>query len=186
MPDNNPPSEPPVPPPIDLEQLNKKLDRLLELLNRLRPPFRKIAGEDADGAIHLLHPDELAYIITKREDDARRGISPPSTPPASTPTDSDRVGGGGSLPMAGDDSLVIYALSGKTYRSFATISQLKTKLEDVPGMVVTHRSYLVNLNQVLQVKVTASGRDLTFPGVDLPAAVSKDNVSMVEDYLGIG
>jgi len=184
MPDSNPPSEPPASPPIDFVQLNEKLDRLLELLNRLRPPFRKISGEDADGAIRLLHPDELAYIITKREDDARRGIAPPP-PPTPPPTDPDPAAGG-TTPKPGDDSLVIYALSGKTYRSFATISQLRAKLEGIPGMVVTHRSYLVNLNQVLQVKVTPSGRDLIFPGVDLPAAVSKDNVSMVEDYLGIG
>ena len=161
----------------DLPNVLKKLDQLLDLLARLRPPFRKISGEEADGSIRLIHPDELAYVITRREDDARRSASS-APPPAEEGTD------GPSRPKS-DDSLVVYTRAGKAYRSYATITQLRAKLEGFPGCLVTHRSYLVNLDQVLRIKITESGRELYFEGLDLPAVVSKDNVSRVEQYLGL-
>src|ERR1051325_2447173 len=129
---------------VDLSAVLKKLDALLELLTRLRPPFRKISGEEADGSIRLIHPDELAYVVTRREDDARRSSGSPPAP--GTAEDSPDT----PAHPKSDDSLVIYMRSGKTYRSYATITQLRAKLDAVPGCLVTHRSYLVNLNQVLR------------------------------------
>lgn len=152
------------------DPIEEKLDQILEMLAHLRPAYRKLSFGGPAGSIQLILPDELAYIITRSEDERRRRPSG-SAPPA---TESD----------AGD-SLVVYTITGKTYESNLTISQILSRLQGLPGFQIIHRSYLANLNRIARVKKTDNGREITYEAVDLPAQVSKDHVKAFDAYLGL-
>lgn len=176
-PSRKPPAPKPDPAPIStsqLEEIQAKLDQILDILAHLKLRKIKLAFEDPqDHSIRLLDPDEVVYILTSREDQGRRG----NASSTETPDSGSSAGG--------DDSLTVYTTTGQTYRSYATLGDFRAKLQAYPGFVTTHRSYLVNLDHAVRVEITPSGRKVYFAGVDLPAEVSRDNVREVDQYLGL-
>lgn len=167
------------PPDFPLQEVQAKLDHILDLLARLKLRRIKLPFEDPqDHSIRLLDPDEVAYILTSREDMNRRGS-------ASATARSETVEAAGTTRLTGDDSLTVYTVTGQTYRSYATLGDLRARLQGFSAFVPTHRSYLVNLDHAVRVEITPSGRKVYFAGVDLPAEVSRDNVREVDQYLGL-
>lgn len=154
------------------DDIEKKLDQILTTLNRIDPPVLRLGVEDADGAIRLLAPREIAYIISKNEDDSRRQPGQPTPPPA-------------ELTAVGDDSQVVYAIDGKTYRTFASLTDLQQKFAEVPGFLRSHRAYLISMDRITKVKTTDEGRIVFFDGVELYALVSGKNLKEFQAYLQI-
>lgn len=154
------------------DDIEKKLDQILITLNRIEPPVMRLGVEDADTAIRLLAPSEIAYIISKNEDDRRRQTGEPTPPPV-------------ELAAAGDDSQVVYTIDGKTYRTFASLTDLTAKFADVPGFLRSHRAYLISMDRITKVKTGDEGRIVFFGEVELYALVSGKNLKEFQAYLQI-
>ena len=71
--------------------------------------------------------------------------------------------------------LDIYTVKGEKYINFSSISETDQEFKDDPRLMKTHKSYIVNLNQVDTV-IVQSGRTLTFRGLspDLTARVTHE------------
>lgn len=156
------------------DPIEDKLDQILATLNRIDPPVLRLGAEEQDGSIRLLAPSDIAYIISKSEDDRRRQSGDPA-PPEPTITLDDK----------GDDSQVVYAVDGKTYRTFATLADLQEKFAEAPSFLRSHRAYLISMDRVSKVKTIPGGRQIFFDGVELYALVSDKNVKDFESYLRI-
>lgn len=81
--------------------------------------------------------------------------------------------------------LDIYTTDGKKHINFSSISQTDEEFKDEPCLMKTHKSFIVNLNQIDTVKVE-SGRELTFKGLppDLTAKVTQDYLEEFENRFG--
>ncbi len=82
--------------------------------------------------------------------------------------------------------LNIYTATGEKYINFDSIGNTANDLKDNPMMMKTHKSFIVNLNQIDTVKVIPGGRDLTFKNLspDIIAKVSSDYLKKFEQRLG--
>ncbi|WP_158856182.1 LytR/AlgR family response regulator transcription factor [Lunatibacter salilacus] len=61
-----------------------------------------------------------------------------------------------------------------------TLKDLENQLEHLPNFCKTHRSYLVNLGVVEQVKGNAQGLQLVIPGLDFTVPVSRTMIPLFE------
>lgn len=77
--------------------------------------------------------------------------------------------------------LDIYTIDGQKHINFSSISETDEVFKDDPRMMKTHKSFIVNLNQIDTVKVE-SGRELTFKGhpAELTAKVTQDYLEEFE------
>ncbi len=155
------------------DEIEKKLDEILLTLHRIRPVITRFAVEEDESRMRLLRVDELAFVVSRRED---QGMAETAAAPE-TALDAPEPKG------AADDSLVVYSTDGKKFRSFTSLTALKNKYADVPGILETHRSYLVNLNAVTGIQTVPGGRLLSFANLTRKAKVVDDNVPIVEKYL---
>lgn len=155
------------------DPIETKLDEILSTLHRLQPLVPRLSVEENESRMRLLRAAEIAFVVTQREDQG--GTEAPGSP-ASASAAPDPKG----LP---DDSLVVYSTDGKKYRSFASLTALKTKYAAVPWILMTHRSYLVNLEAVSGIQTVPGGRLLSFSALERKAKVTDDMVEPVENYL---
>jgi hypothetical protein len=155
------------------DNIETKLDEILSTLNRLQPLVPRLSVEEDESRMRLLRVAEIAFVVTQREDQGvtEASESPPSASPAPDPKG------------ATDDSLVIYSTDGKKYRSFASLSSVKTRYAEVPWILMTHRSYVVNLEAVTGIQTVPGGRLLSFSSLERKAKVTDDMVEPVENYL---
>lgn len=81
--------------------------------------------------------------------------------------------------------LDIYTTDGLKHINFSSISETDEEFKDDPRLMKTHKSFIVNLNQIDTVKVE-SGRELTFKGLppDLTAKVTQDYLEEFEKRFG--
>ena len=81
--------------------------------------------------------------------------------------------------------LDIYTIDGMKHINFSSISDTDEELKDDPRMMKTHKSFIINLENIETVKVD-SGRELTFKGLpsDLTAKVTQDYLEEFEKRFG--
>ena len=82
--------------------------------------------------------------------------------------------------------LSIHATDGQIYVNFKSITEVDKLFAGDQRIMKTHKSYLVNLNQVESLKPTSGGRDLAFYGwpSDVTAKVAYTYVDELERRLG--
>jgi DNA-binding LytR/AlgR family response regulator len=81
--------------------------------------------------------------------------------------------------------LDIYSTDGNKHINFSSITETDEELKDDPRFMKTHKSFIVNLNQIDTVKVE-SGRELTFKGhpAELTAKVTQDYLEEFDKRFG--
>nr|MBI1228655.1 LytTR family transcriptional regulator [Cytophagales bacterium] len=86
------------------------------------------------------------------------------------------------LAKAEGNYLEIYIAGPKTEKHIKrmTLKDLETQLQHLPNFCKTHRSYLVNLAVVEQVKGNAQGLQLVIPGLDFTVPVSRTMIQTFE------
>lgn len=84
--------------------------------------------------------------------------------------------------------LDVYTVAGEKFINFDAISNMEAAFAVDPRMMRTHKSYLVNLNQIDTVEISSSGRVLTFKGLppELTAKVTYEYLAEFEKRLGKG
>jgi DNA-binding LytR/AlgR family response regulator len=82
--------------------------------------------------------------------------------------------------------LDIYTTDGNKYINFDSISQMSEDFKDDLRLMKTHKSFIVNLNQIDSVKVISGGRELTFKGLnpDITAKVTGDVLEEFQKRFG--
>jgi len=82
--------------------------------------------------------------------------------------------------------LDIYTTTGEKYINFDSIGETAKELKDDPLMMKTHKSFIINLNQIDTVNVIPGGRELTFKNLSpqITVKVSSDYVEEFEKRLG--
>ncbi len=82
--------------------------------------------------------------------------------------------------------LDIYTATGEKYINFDSIGETAKELKDDSLMMKTHKSFIVNLNQIDTVNVIPGGRELTFKNLSpqITVKVSSDYVEEFEKRLG--
>jgi len=82
--------------------------------------------------------------------------------------------------------LDIYTTDGKKYVNFASISEISEEFKDDSRLMKTHKSFIVNFNEIETVKVVPGGRELTFKNLspDLTAKVTSDALQEFESRFG--
>ena len=81
--------------------------------------------------------------------------------------------------------LDIYTTDGQKHINFSSITETDSELKDDSRFMKTHKSFIVNLNQIDTVKVD-SVRELTFKGhpPELTAKVTQDYLEEFENRFG--
>ncbi len=90
-------------------------------------------------------------------------------------------------PDPASDALVVHAASGQAFVSFDSLSALARRFAGDLRLMLTHKSFLVNLNQVRDMSNDAGGRIVRFHGWgdEAFAKVSPDNRDAFERRLGL-
>lgn len=85
------------------------------------------------------------------------------------------------------DNLVVRASDGQGYVNFESLDLVGQRFQADPRLMRTHKSFLVNLNQIRTVDNASGGRILAFKGLpdDVTAKVSEDNRGDFLRRLGI-
>jgi DNA-binding LytR/AlgR family response regulator len=136
--------------------LDTKVDELLKMAKALDPPVRRIGVVD---------PNDADAIYLLPTDDICF---------VTTMKDTKKSG------------IEFYATEGKKYAGYGSLSDLVKKLADDPKFMQVHKSFVVNLKQVVTVKTAPGGRDLKCR--DWPGEVvscSQDHVKALEAYFKI-
>lgn len=82
--------------------------------------------------------------------------------------------------------LDIYTTDSEKHINFDSISEIEDQFIDDLRLMKTHKSFIVNLNQIDTVKVVTGGRELTFKGlpVELTAKVTSDVLDQFQKRFG--
>jgi len=82
--------------------------------------------------------------------------------------------------------LDIYTLDNKKHINFSSISETIEEFKDDPRLMKTHKSFIVNLDNISSVKVIAGGREVTFIGLpeDITAKITGDVLEEFEKRFG--
>ena len=82
--------------------------------------------------------------------------------------------------------LDIYTTDGNKYINFDSISQVAEDFKDDLRLMKTHKSFIVNLNEIDSVKVISGGRELTFKGLnpDITAKITSDALEEFQKRFG--
>lgn len=82
--------------------------------------------------------------------------------------------------------LDIYTTDGNKYINFDSISQMIENFKDDQRLMKTHKSFIVNLNEIDTIKVISGGRELTFKGLnpDITAKMTSDALDEFQKRFG--
>lgn len=82
--------------------------------------------------------------------------------------------------------LDIYTTDGNKYINFDSISQVAEDFKDDLRIMKTHKSFIVNLNEIDSIKVISGGRELTFKGLnpDITAKITSDALEEFQKRFG--
>lgn len=82
--------------------------------------------------------------------------------------------------------LDIYTTDGNKYINFDSISQVAEDFKDDLRLMKTHKSFIVNLNEIDSIKVISGGRELTFKGLnpDITAKITSDALEEFQKRFG--
>ena len=82
--------------------------------------------------------------------------------------------------------LDIYTTDGNKYINFDSISQMIENFKDDQRLMKTHKSFIVNLNEIDTIKVISGGRELTFKGLnpDITAKMTSDALNEFQKRFG--
>jgi len=82
--------------------------------------------------------------------------------------------------------LDIYTLDNKKHINFSSISETIEEFKDDPRLMKTHKSFIVNLDNISSVKVIAGGREVTFIGLPeyITAKITGDVLEEFEKRFG--
>ena len=82
--------------------------------------------------------------------------------------------------------LDIYTLDNKKHINFSSISETAEEFKDDSRLMKTHKSFIVNLDNISSVKVIAGGREVTFIGLpeDITAKITSDVLEEFEKRFG--
>jgi DNA-binding LytR/AlgR family response regulator len=82
--------------------------------------------------------------------------------------------------------LDVYTLDNKKHINFSSISETIEEFKDDPRLMKTHKSFIVNLDNISSVKVIAGGREVTFIGLpeDITAKITGDVLEEFEKRFG--
>jgi DNA-binding LytR/AlgR family response regulator len=82
--------------------------------------------------------------------------------------------------------LDIYTSDGNKYINFDSISGMAEDFKAEQRLMKTHKSFIVNLNQIDTVRVVPGGRELTFKGLnpDITAKVTSDVLEEFQKRFG--
>ncbi len=82
--------------------------------------------------------------------------------------------------------LDIYTLDNKKHINFSSISETIEYFKDDPRLIKTHKSFIINLNNISSVKVIPGGREVTFINLpdDITAKITSDSLEEFEKRFG--
>lgn len=91
------------------------------------------------------------------------------------------------LTMSEDSKRVrVFTKDGSEFFNFSSVSEVDALLADDPRFLKVHKSFLVNMEHVSEVRMASSGRELRFDVLpDVAIKVAQGNVREVEAYFGI-
>lgn len=85
-----------------------------------------------------------------------------------------------------DRRLQAFTADGRQFFNFSGLSEMQEKLKDDQRFMRVHKSFLVNLEHVSEVKNVEGGRELSFAALpELRIKVPQENVDALEAYFGI-
>jgi DNA-binding LytR/AlgR family response regulator len=85
-----------------------------------------------------------------------------------------------------DRRLLVFTADGQQYFNFKGLADMAVILADDPRFHRVHKSFLVNLEQVTNVRQVPGGRELSFAALpDVKIKVAQDQVKDVETYFGL-
>ena len=84
------------------------------------------------------------------------------------------------------EGLDIYTIDGQKHINFDSISDTAEEFKENISLMKTHKSYLININNISSVKVVPGGREVTFKGLpdDLVAKITSDALDEFERRFG--
>jgi DNA-binding LytR/AlgR family response regulator len=137
-------------------ELEAKIDELLKMAKALDPPVQRIGVVDPENA-------NSVYLLPAED------ICFVTT-----------------LKEGKKSGIEFYASDGKTYVGFSSLSDLVKKVADDPKFMQVHKSFVVNLKQVVTIKMATGGRDLICQAwPNEVVRCSQDYVKDLEDYFKI-
>lgn len=85
-----------------------------------------------------------------------------------------------------DRRLLVFTADGGQFFNFKGLSEMQEMLKDDRRFLRVHKSFLVNLEHVSEVRNVEGGRELSFAALPaLRIKVAQDNVKALEAYFGI-
>jgi DNA-binding LytR/AlgR family response regulator len=138
-------------------ELEAKVDELLKRAKALDPPVQRVDVVDLDDpeAIHLLPTEDICYVTTSKEEAGKKR------------------------------AIEFHATETKKYAGYGNLSDFVKRVKDDPKFMQVHKSFVVNLKQIVTVKnaESGSGRDLICKDwPDEKVRCSQENVAALEAY----